>query len=358
MRKIMFLALAATALSAQTPPADDPPASPAANQSGAVVNNDDDQDDGGRIVGGEPAPPGSAKWQVEIFWKPDYTPDEKIKDAAKLKTDATKIFIEDREAHDLAHKCGGSYIGDGWIVTAAHCFTLASTTPGKPFDTLRLNERFIRMGTQNIADGTGAEFSIDALVIHGGYLRNGIQQHDIALIHVRDEGKIAKLGSALAAIPQQKPTDKPLYNEDELLVTGWGWQGQRNEDTLRRRDSQLKLQEYPADLQQLKILYQPMANCAKVPKMKAVSIATFAICAGYRPKTGEQGKDSCTGDSGGPLTRFTGGKRVLVGIVSVGVGCAIAGQPAVYTRVSAYEKWIAAAKATAHIGKITTLAHR
>jgi hypothetical protein len=57
----------------------------------------------------------------------------------------------------------------------------------------------------------------------------------------------------------------------------------------------------------------------------------------------EAGKDSCQGDSGGPLTRQEdGGLRTWSGIVSGGKGCG-AGKPAVYTRVSRYGAWIAAA---------------
>jgi secreted trypsin-like serine protease len=355
MRKILFLALAATALSAQTLPADQP--QPPSTADPAAGNGEDEEDDG-RIVGGEPAPDGSAKWQVEFFWAKDYDEAAKIKDAKRKDTDANKIFIADRAEHDLDHKCGGSYIGDGWIVTAAHCFTVAATDPKKPFDTLRLDELNVRMGTQNISDGSGAIFTIDALVVHAGYLRNKVKLHDIALVHVRDEGKIAKLGGALEAIPLQKSTDKPIYDRDDLLVTGWGWQGQRNANTATRRDSQGNLQKYPGDLQQLMISYVAMADCAKNDALKPVSNQAFAICAGYIPKKGEAGKDSCTGDSGGPLSRFTGGKRVLVGIVSLGVGCAIRGLPGIYTRVSAYDKWITAAKAPKHIGKVTLFPHK
>lgn len=56
------------------------------------------------------------------------------------------------------------------------------------------------------------------------------------------------------------------------------------------------------------------------------------ICAG-----GEKGRDSCTGDSGGPLLTTNGSQ---VGIVSFGDGCARAKVPAVYTRVSAFRTWI------------------
>uniref|UniRef100_W8CA84 Anionic trypsin-2 n=2 Tax=Ceratitis capitata TaxID=7213 RepID=W8CA84_CERCA len=57
------------------------------------------------------------------------------------------------------------------------------------------------------------------------------------------------------------------------------------------------------------------------------------LCAG---DVNDYEKDSCTGDSGGPL--ICNGS--LAGIVSFGVGCGFPNNPGYYTNVSAYIDWI------------------
>ncbi|XP_050396597.1 prostasin [Patella vulgata] len=60
------------------------------------------------------------------------------------------------------------------------------------------------------------------------------------------------------------------------------------------------------------------------------------ICAGDL----RGGKDSCGGDSGGPLICRRDGRDYVAGIVSAGSGCAQINKSAIYTDVSAYTDWI------------------
>lgn len=59
------------------------------------------------------------------------------------------------------------------------------------------------------------------------------------------------------------------------------------------------------------------------------------LCAG-----GENAKDACNGDSGGPLMSRVGETWITYGIVSFGNGCGRQGWPGIYTDVSKYLPWI------------------
>jgi len=63
-------------------------------------------------------------------------------------------------------------------------------------------------------------------------------------------------------------------------------------------------------------------------------ITSRMLCA-YEP-----GKDSCSGDSGGPFFVTQGSEILQIGIVSWGIGCAGVGAPGVYTRVSTIVSWV------------------
>jgi secreted trypsin-like serine protease len=309
-----------------------------------------DQDTGGRIVGGEPAKPGSAPWQVEILSSPSYDEADRAYDATLADGDACKIYLAQRASYELAHKCGGAWIGDGWVATAAHCVDNIPGFDGR--DGNVLTDRRLRLGTQNLTMDDGL-FAIDAVAIHGGYAKS-TKLDDIALVRVADDPRIDAFvaGGRLAAVPLMGATDRDFDPGEALRVTGWGWMGQRNEhDKVSRLDSARRLQRNPADLQQLTLHYLPDALCAEE---YGQFYGPGALCAGTLAADGsiEAGKDSCQGDSGGPLTREEdGGVRSLVGVVSGGKGCG-AGKPAVYTRISYYADWIAAAKAAARSGEV------
>ena len=66
------------------------------------------------------------------------------------------------------------------------------------------------------------------------------------------------------------------------------------------------------------------------------------ICANYVPGSGLHPALSCTGDSGGPLTVNENGYRVVIGIVSSGVGPCVpqSTRADVYAEVQAYLPWI------------------
>jgi trypsin len=68
------------------------------------------------------------------------------------------------------------------------------------------------------------------------------------------------------------------------------------------------------------------------------TITTRMFCAGLDAG----GKDSCNGDSGGPIINTS--SKVLLGAVSWGYGCADAGYPGVYTNFADTElnTWIKA----------------
>lgn len=305
---------------------------------------------GGRIVGGEPARPGSAPWQVEILSSPAYDAADRAYDATLAHDDACKIHLAERAPWELAHKCGGAWIGDGWIATAAHCVDNIPGFDGREGNVL--TDRRVRLGTQNLTVDDGL-FVIDAVVIHGGYAK-ATKLDDIALARVVDDPRIAafETGGRLAAVPLMGASDRDFDAGEALRVSGWGWMGQRNEaDAVSRLDSAQRLQRNPADLQQLTLHYLPDALCATE---YGAFYGPGALCAGTLAADGsiEAGKDSCQGDSGGPLTREEdGGRRSLVGVVSGGKGCG-AGKPAVYTRVSYYADWILAAKAAAKSGEV------
>lgn len=60
------------------------------------------------------------------------------------------------------------------------------------------------------------------------------------------------------------------------------------------------------------------------------------ICAGYP----EGQKDSCKGDSGGPMACLSDDLWMLFGVTSWGDDCAQVHHPGFYTRVTRYLDWI------------------
>lgn len=86
--------------------------------------------------------------------------------------------------------------------------------------------------------------------------------------------------------------------------------------------------------QKLGIKVYDQERCRTKFATKKAEITPKQLCAG-----GDFAKDSCHGDSGGPLMKL---QKVwtLEGVVSYGNRCGLEDWPGVYTRVQEYMNWI------------------
>lgn len=87
----------------------------------------------------------------------------------------------------------------------------------------------------------------------------------------------------------------------------------------------------PASLRKVTVPVVSRTTCRAEYGTSAITDNMF--CAGVTAG----GKDSCSGDSGGPIVDSS---KVLQGVVSWGYGCAEANYAGVYTRIGNFVDWI------------------
>jgi trypsin len=198
-----------------------------------------------------------------------------------------------------AQFCGGTALNRNWVLTAAHCVEDATAS-----------QIDILAGTQSLASG-GARYRVAEIRILPGYNTN-TSNRDLAVLRVGDPMPDSVTGQTLLGQGQSVATG--------TLATTVGWGNTSTSGS-----------SYPTELRQVNVTMRSSSQCSAAygPTFQAASM----VCAS------DTGKDSCQGDSGGPLYANSGGLK-QIGIVSFGEGCAQAGYPGVYTKVSAFTNWV------------------
>jgi hypothetical protein len=211
------------------------------------------------------------------------------------------------------HFCGGALIHRDWVLTAAHC------TYDRSGAALLPGHIEVIVGRHRLSSNEGSRLGLSQIVRHPNYRDDG-SDFDVALLRLNtpaNQTPIRLIGA-----------DEPALEAAETLamVTGWGLttpgDSRSASDVLR----------------QVSVPLVSHRTCTFSYGLLTGLISPRMMCAGYR--TG--GRDSCNGDSGGPLMVYHEPENawVQVGVVSWGIGCAEPYYYGIYGRLSQFNDWL------------------
>ncbi|MFJ3492857.1 S1 family peptidase [Streptomyces sp. NPDC086091] len=196
--------------------------------------------------------------------------------------------------------CGGTLVSPTKVVTAAHCMV------GETTGSVRV------VGGRTYLNGTnGTVARVSRIWVHPDYT-DATDGDDVAVL---------TLSTSMPYTPVSYVTSSQtgVYTTGtSARVLGWGTTSAGGSSSNQLRTATVPL----------------VSNSSCGSSYGSDFVASDMVCAGYS----SGGVDTCQGDSGGPL--LIGG--VLAGITSWGEGCAQAGHPGVYTRLTTFSSLVAA----------------
>eukprot|EP00562_Extubocellulus_spinifer_P022896 CAMPEP_0178627506 /NCGR_PEP_ID=MMETSP0698-20121128/8945_1 /TAXON_ID=265572 /ORGANISM="Extubocellulus spinifer, Strain CCMP396" /LENGTH=683 /DNA_ID=CAMNT_0020266735 /DNA_START=69 /DNA_END=2120 /DNA_ORIENTATION=- len=228
------------------------------------------------------------------------------------------------------HECGASLIAPDILLTAAHC-TLSA-------DGKKLIGETILIGRHNLDDASEdyETHIIDRQVIHPWFEEPvpGKMRYDFKLIKI--------YGQSMYPLVKLNFDDGVPNRDTVLTLMGWGstGNGDRYSPVMRHAD----------------VNYVRRASCERTydtmfeetNSLSTVHAGPESLCHYTR------GKDSCSGDSGGPviIKGDADEEDLQVALTSWGFGCAQPGIPAVNMRISSQSMWIKSAVCSLSSAKV------